>query len=172
MTHHSAVGAKRDAMLSQLARMMILAQALVLVGCSEVDRAYYMVTNTVHSAFYEPRQTTSPRPAHASTQTPSGNYNESSVPKPSEPQPASPVVVDGLSATAARSLLGQPAKRGGPAPGETWTYHSGACEVQLYLFPNVNHGGMQVLDHRVSGAGTDESAKQACLKRLRDGQSS
>lgn len=82
------------------------------------------------------------------------------------------MVVDGLSAKAARSLLGQPATRGGPAPGETWTYRSGSCEVHLYLFPNVDHGGMQVLDHRVSGAGTGEGAQQACLRRVRDGQSS
>ncbi len=159
-------------MLTQVARVIILAEALVVAGCSEVDHAYDMVTNTVHSAFYEPRQATTSRPAHATTQTPSGDYNDASAPKAPEQHQSAPVVVDGLSAKAVRSLLGQPATRGGPAPGETWTYRSGTCEVNLYLFPNVNHGGMQVLDHRVSGAGTDESARQACLRRLRDGQSS
>jgi hypothetical protein len=174
VTQISALDARRGTALTQVTRAIILAEALVLTGCSEIDYAYNVVTNTVHSAFYEPRHTTSSHPARATTQTQtsSGNYNEASAPKAPEQQAAAPVVVDGLSAPAVRSLLGQPAKRGGPAPGETWTYRSGTCEVQLFLFPNVSHGGMQVLDHRVSGAGTDENTKQACLRRLRDGPSS
>jgi hypothetical protein len=157
-----------------LARLTILVTALTLGGCSDVDRAYYTVSNTVHSAFYDLRHTNSARPAHSTSQAPAptGNYNDASAPRsPETPQPT-PVVVDGLSAKAARSLLGQPTSRGGPAPGETWTYHSGSCEVHLYLFPNVDHGGMQVLDHRVSGSGAGENSQQACLRRLRDGQSS
>jgi hypothetical protein len=172
VTHVSAGNARRDAALTCLVRVIILAEALALAGCSEVNYAYNVVTNTVHSAFYEPRQTTTSHTAHATTQTLSGNYNETSVPKAPEQRVATPVVVDGLSATAVKSLLGQPAKRGGQAPGETWTYRSGPCEVELFLFPNVSGGGMQVLDHRVNGAGADETGKQACLRRLRDGQSS
>lgn len=159
--------------------MILFAGCLFLAGCSEVDWAYDKVTDAVHSALYEPRHVTPGHPSHATATTPSGNYNVSSAAKapvgPVQPELAStakPVVVDGLSATAVRSLLGQPAARGGPAPGETWTYKSGSCEVKLFLFPNVNHGGMQVLDHRVSGAGTGDNAGQACLRRLRDGQNS
>jgi hypothetical protein len=44
--------------------------------------------------------------------------------------------------------------------------------VELFLFPNVTHGGLQVLDYRVSGAESGEDSKQACLRRLRDAPSS
>jgi hypothetical protein len=152
----------------------MFATVLAFGGCSEVDRAYYTVTNTVQATFYDLRHAPSTRPAHSTSQAPPGNYNDASVPRssPTETPQPTPVLVDGLSATAVRSLLGQPTARGGPAPGETWTYRSGSCEVHLYLFPNVDHGGMQVLDHRVSGSGAGENAQQACLRRLRDGQSS
>jgi hypothetical protein len=80
------------------------------------------------------------------------------------------VVVNGLSGKAVRALLGQPAARAGPAPGETWTYRSGSCEVKLFLFPDVTHGGLQVLDSQIDGTGAHEDTKQACLRRLRDDQ--
>jgi hypothetical protein len=151
--------------LTGVARIVMLAGALALGGCAEVDRAYQAVSSAVHSALYEPRHQTPTRLTHASSPSSVGNYNATSAQRTSVSQTA-PVVVDGLSAKAARALLGQPAAHGGPAPGETWTYRSGSCEVELFLFPNVTHGEMQVLDHRVSGAGTE----QACLRRLRDGQ--
>jgi hypothetical protein len=153
--------------------LTFFATLLILGGCSEVDRAYYTVTNSVQSAFYDLRHTKSgtARPVRSASQVPPGTYSDSPPARSLETPHPTPVVVDGLSAKAARSLLGQPATRGGPAPGETWTYRSGSCEVHLYLFPNVDHGGMQVLDHRVSGAGAGESAQQACLRRVRDGQS-
>jgi hypothetical protein len=87
------------------------------------------------------------------------------------PEPE-PVVVSGLSGNAIRAMLGQPSARAGPAPGETWTYRSGSCAVELFLFPNVTHGDLQVLDYRVGGAGSGEDSKQACLRRLRDAPSS
>ncbi len=134
-------------MLPGVRRAVVLAEALVLAGCASLDRAYYTVADAAESVFRVPHHTA---PA-------------------SEPPP---VVVNGLSGTAVRSLLGQPSTQAGPAPGETWTYRSGGCEVELYLFPDVKHGGLQVLDYRVSGAGARNDAKQACLRRLRDGQSS
>ena len=81
---------------------------------------------------------------------------------------ATSVQMNGLSGKAVRALLGQPAARSGPAPGETWTYRSGPCEVKLFLFPDVANGGLQVLDSRVDGAGAHEDSKQACLRRLRN----
>jgi hypothetical protein len=88
---------------------------------------------------------------------------------PAAPE-STPVVVNGLSGNAVRALLGQPAIRAEPAPGETWTYRSGKCEVDLFLFPDVTHGGLHVLDYRVNGAGSGQDV-QACLRRLRDGRS-
>ncbi|HLY88575.1 MAG TPA: hypothetical protein VKQ27_06280, partial [Acetobacteraceae bacterium] len=64
-----------------LTRLTILVTALTLGGCSDVDRAYYTVSNTVHSAFYDLRHTNSARPAHSTSQAPAppGNYNDASV---------------------------------------------------------------------------------------------
>ncbi len=80
-------------------------------------------------------------------------------------QDAPPVVVNGMSAGKARALFGQPATRVSAGPGETWTYRSGECQVQLYLFRDVLHGGLHVLDHQTSAS----DGEQACLRRLTDG---
>jgi hypothetical protein len=78
-----------------------------------------------------------------------------------------PVVVDGLSADAVRSLLGPPVAQAAAGPGETWTYRSGSCEVLLFLFPDVSSGGLRVLDHQVNGAGSRDTDQQACFQRVR-----
>jgi hypothetical protein len=82
------------------------------------------------------------------------------------------VVVNGLSSNAVIALLGQPASRAGSAPGETWTYRSGPCELELFLFPDLTQGGLHVLDYRVNGADPRDDGEQACLRRLRSDQSS
>ncbi len=160
-------------MLPGVRRAVVLAEALVLAGCASLDRAYYTVADAAESVFRVPHHTAParvpPPPAPPAPTWNSAGTAETKAAAASEPPP---VVVNGLSGTAVRSLLGQPSTQAGPAPGETWTYRSGGCEVELYLFPDVKHGGLQVLDYRVSGAGARNDAKQACLRRLRDGQSS
>jgi hypothetical protein len=159
--------------LARMTRAVAVAGILAVAGCASIDRAYYTVTDAVEAAFTSPRRTasthvqrphSSPPPASAATST-SDN-------KPATRPESQPVVVNGLSGDAVRAMLGQPAARAGPAPGETWTYHSGSCEVEVFLFPDVTHGGMQALDYRVSGAGPGEDSRQACLKRLRNAPSS
>lgn len=81
-----------------------------------------------------------------------------------DPPPA--IVIDGLSATAARDLLGAPATQVAAGPGETWTYKSGRCAIALYLFPDVANGGLRVLDHQVDGVGAAEADQQACMRRV------
>jgi hypothetical protein len=160
----------------QVTRAVVLAGVLLLAGCSSVDWAYYKVTDAVESAFTQPRHTSYARvqqqPAPSPWRSASTSTAETKPVIPPATQPeTTPVVVDGLSGKAVRTLLGQPAARSGPAPGETWTYRSGTCQVDLYLFPDVKHGDLQVLDHRVNGAGSHED-NQACLRRLRDDQRS
>ena len=152
----------------------MLAGALVLAGCASLDRAYYTVTDAAESVFRVPPHHTAPARVPSPPAPPPPIWNTVNTPaaKAAPVAEQAPVVVDGLSGKAVRTLLGQPSKQAGPAPGETWTYRSGTCEVQLYLFPDVKHGGLQVLDHRVSGADARDDTKQACLRRLRDGQSS
>jgi hypothetical protein len=155
---------------------MVLANVLQLAGCASVDYAYYRATDAMESVFTEPRHAspvrTPPPPAPSPWRSTSATAFETKPVAPPAAQPeATPVVVDGLSGKAVRTLLGQPAARSGPAPGETWTYKSGSCQVDLYLFPDVKHGDLQVLDHRVNGAGSHED-NQACLRRLRDDQRS
>jgi hypothetical protein len=168
--------ARQSTVLVRVTRAVVLGNVLLLAGCSRVDWAYYKVTDAVESAFSETRHTSSARPAPSPASSPwrsaSTSTSETKPVMPTTTQPeATPVVVDGLSGKAVRTLLGQPAARSGPAPGETWTYKSGSCQVDLYLFPDVKHGDMQVLDHRVNGAGSHED-NQACLRRLRDDQRS
>ena len=168
-------------MLVRVTRAVVLGNALLLAGCSCVDWAYYKVTDAVESAFTETRHSSparsAPAPAPSPWRSASASAAETKPAIPATVQPptvqpaATPVVVDGLSGKAVRTLLGQPAARSGPAPGETWTYKSGSCQVDLYLFPDVKHGDLQVLDHRVNGAGSHED-NQACLRRLRDDQRS
>jgi hypothetical protein len=151
----------------------MVAGTLAIAGCASIDRAYYTVTNAVESAFTTPHRTTPARTQRPPTPPASPWSNASNAEaSPAVPPVSRPVVVDGLSGNAVRAMLGQPAERTGPAPGETWTYRSGSCALDLFLFPNVTHGGLQVLDYRVSGAGSGEDAKQACLRRLRDAPSS
>ena len=154
--------------LAGVTRVVVLAGTLVLVGCSSVDKAFHAVTDSLQTALTGPRHTTAP-PAPARPARHPESATETRPPTTPEP---TPVVVNGLSGKAVRALLGQPATRAGPAPGETWTYRSGPCEVELFLFPDVTNGGLHVLDYRVSGVGSRQDVQQACLRRLRDGQSS
>ena len=81
-------------------------------------------------------------------------------------EPPPPIVIDGLTADAARDLLGAPTTQVAAGPGETWTYKSGPCAVALYLFPDVASGGLRVLDHQVDGAGPRDADQQACMRRV------
>jgi hypothetical protein len=159
--------------LDRLTRAAVVAGILAIAGCASIDREYYTVTDAVEAAFITPRHappTRVPRPPAPPT-IPRGSASAAEAKPATLPEPA-PVVVSGLSGNAIRAMLGQPSARAGPAPGERWTYRSGSCAVELFLFPNVTHGGLQVLDYRVSGAGSGEDSKQACLRRLRDAPSS
>lgn len=160
-------------MLARVTRAVVVAEILAVTGCASIDRAYYTVTDAVEAAFTSPRRTASARVPRPPAPPPSTRGPTSTAEtKPATLPEPEPVAVNGLSGTAVRAMLGQPSARAGPAPGETWTYRSGSCEVELFLFPNVTHGGLQVLDYRVSGAGSGEDSKQACLRRLRDAPSS
>jgi hypothetical protein len=152
----------------------VVAGTLAIAGCDSIDRAYYTVADAAKSAFTTPRRrpitarVSRPRAPPPSPWGPAGTTETNPAALPE----AQPVVVNGLTGNAVRAMLGQPAARTGPAPGETWTYRSGSCAVELFLFPNVTHGNLQVLDYRINGAGSGEDAKQACLRRLRDAPSS
>jgi hypothetical protein len=172
--------AGRSAVLARVTRAVVVAEILVLAGCSTLDRAYYTVSERLRAAFPPPHHTASASSAVTSSANtaappppPYWNTESTPVAKPTTTTAtatAAPVEVNGLSGKAVRALLGQPATRAGPAPGETWTYRSGSCQVDLYLFPDVTHGGLHVLDHRVSGTGSHTDGEQACLRRMRDGQ--
>jgi hypothetical protein len=159
----------QTAVLTGVSRAVVLAGTLALIGCTTLSKAYHAVADPVENAFTEPKRMTyaksSPPPPPALH---SASTTETRSPPAAEP---TPVVINGLSGTAVRAMLGQPTTRSGPAPGETWTYRSGSCEVELFLFPDVTHGGLHVLDYRVSGAGSHADGQQGCLQRLRNAQS-
>lgn len=149
--------------------MVVLAGTLVLVGCSSVDKAFHAVVDPLQTTLAGPRGTTTPRASPVPAPPAMQSERTTKTEPPAAPE-LPPVVVNGLSGSAVRALLGQPAIRAEPAPGETWTYRSGNCEVDLFLFPDVTHGGLHVLDYRVNSAGSGQDV-QACLRRLRDGRS-
>ncbi len=87
----------------------------------------------------------------------------------SRPEPAPPgIVVTGLSSSQLVQLLGEPAARVPTGQGERWTYHAGGCQLDVFMFPDVSHGGLTALDHRVSSDAPGPDGEQACLRRLRD----
>jgi hypothetical protein len=149
---------------------VLLAAPLVLAGCSSVNEAYHAVADPVQTAFIDIRHAVSARisapPAGRSESTTQAQPPPAPDPAPAPAPELKPVVVNGLSEKAVQSLLGQPAAKDGPAPGQTWTYHSGSCEVELFLFPDVTQGSLHVLDYRVSGAGSRADQQQACLRRV------
>ena len=156
---------------------VLLAAPLVLAGCSSVNEVYHAVADPVQTAFSDIRHAVSARTSapSAAPSTPPAGRPESTTQTQSPPAPdpaptpkpeVKPVVVNGLSEKAVQTLLGQPAAKDGPAPGQTWTYRSGSCEVELFLFPDVTQGSLHVLDYRVSGAGSKADEQQACLRRV------
>jgi hypothetical protein len=156
---------------------VLLAAPLVLAGCSSVNEVYHAVADPVQTAFSDIRHAVSARiPSSSATPSaPAAGRAESTTQTQSPPAPdpaptpkpeVKPVVVNGLSEKAVQTLLGQPAAKDGPAPGQTWTYRSGSCEVELFLFPDVTQGSLHVLDYRVSGAGSKADEQQACLRRV------
>jgi hypothetical protein len=158
-------------------RWVLLAAPLVLAGCSSVNEAYHAVADPVQTAFSDIRHAVSARtssPSAAPSAPPAGRPEstaQTQSPPAPDPAPAptpelKPVVVNGLSEKAVQALMGQPAAKDGPAPGQTWTYRSGSCEVELFLFPDVTQGSLHVLDYRVSGAGSRADQQQACLRRV------
>jgi len=158
-------------------RWVLLTAPLVLAGCSSVNEAFHAIADPVQIAFSDIRHAVSARtsaPSAAPSAPPAARPESTAQTKsPPAPDPApaptpelKPVVVNGLSEKAVQTLLGQPAAKDGPAPGQTWTYHSGSCEVELFLFPDVTQGSLHVLDYRVSGAGSRADEQQACLRRV------
>lgn len=162
-------------------RLLPLVGVVTLTACGDVDRTASAIVSFPGYAVTEIRQTvtriTTPAPAPRPTmarQSPAPDNHPlmtttSVAAPPTDSGP--PLQVNGLHGQAVSALLGQPTARSAQAPGETWTYRSGSCEVNLYLFPDVAKGGMHVLDHRVSGTGGSADAEQACLRRLRQNAS-
>ena len=141
---------------SDSARAVLLASLLLLAGCDAIGNLFHGPAKPEETTKSTDEQLPlppppAPRPPNLSTSAAAG-------------QP--PVVLEGLSGDSVRTLLGPPLTQVAVGPGETWTYRSGACEVQLFLFPDVADGGLHVLDHHVNGAGSRAADQQACLQRV------
>lgn len=151
---------------------LVLPVGLPLGGCADLDSQARQVSNSVSSEIAglagriappPPRHTATPHAAHTASAPAT-----TAAPEPAASPPGPPISVDGLSAGAVRDLLGTPASRTTAAPGETWTYRDGGCELRLFLFPDVASGGLRVLDHRIADAAPAAADPQACLRRLHD----
>lgn len=133
------------------ARALALGSLLGLAGCAEIGQ--WFSTPPADTPATEEHLPLPPPPA---------------PPRPAMPkvEPLAPIVIDGLTADAARDLLGAPTSQVAAGPGETWTYKSGPCAVALYLFPDVASGGLRVLDHQIDGAGPRDADQQTCIRRV------
>jgi hypothetical protein len=170
------IGATRAIVIAGLA----LPISLPLGGCADLDNQVRQLSNTVSGQVTDlsARLTAPPVVPH---HTAAGRTTHPQAANPSAPEPPTApeptaiatrsfahITVDGLSDSAVRALLGDPAARTPAAPGETWIYRAGSCELRLFLFPDVAKGGLHVLDHRVSDPAPAGADPQACLRRLHD----
>jgi hypothetical protein len=90
------------------------------------------------------------------------------APPPPSPPPSPPIVLVGLAPPDVMRLFGAPASRSPTGQGERWTYHSGPCQLDLFIFPDVSSGAPAVLDQRIAADPSGPAAEQACLRTLRD----
>ena len=79
------------------------------------------------------------------------------------------MVVTGLSSPQVVKSFGEPVARVPTGQGERWTYRAGGCQLDVFMFPDVSHGGLTALDDRVSDSEAKPGGEQGCLRRLRDG---
>jgi hypothetical protein len=148
--------------------VMGIISVLVPTGCAgPFYRPPRQQAERAPAQYYPP----SPPPKSAGIPKPAPVQSSPLAP-PVAPAPEADVAVVGLSGAAVRSLFGAPATRAASGPGETWGYHSGECQVQLYLFPDVAHGGLRVLDYHVATGSSRGDDPQPCLRRLRHGHGS
>ncbi len=148
--------------------------ALVLLpGCSDISRVFAPPPVPVAVVKHPPAPPPARPPAPAQSRPAPVPPAEPVVSQPlgtsAPPAAAGPdVVLTGMSQPALVRLLGQPAARSPTGQGERWTYRSGRCQVEVFIFPDVARGEPAVLDQRVTDDTPGPDAAQACLRRMRD----
>ena len=161
-------------MLVGVTRWVVSDRTLVLAGCASLTEAFDALTGQHPTSDH--RETPLPEPPcrRRPSRRPTAGNGDSTQPLT---RTAGAEHLPRLWSTACPAMPSSPCwvsphRAPAPAPGETWTYRSGPCELELFLFPDVTQGGLHVLDYRVNGAGPRDDGEQACLRRLRNDQSS
>ena len=140
---------------------------LSLPGCSDVARFFGPTPNQQAAARHRsPQALPLPHTPPAVTEPPVVPATTEPAPPPA-PEPTA-IVVTGLSSSQLVKLLGEPLTRVPTGQGERWTYQAGECQLDVFMFPDVSHGGLTALDDRVGGSVARSGGEQACLRRLRD----
>jgi hypothetical protein len=140
---------------------------LSLPGCSDVERLFGPTSGKQVAAPHRPAAPL-PVPPIPPPEAAQPVVQVSSEPA-SRPAPAQPaIVVNGLSSPQLVKLFGEPVTRAPTGQGERWTYRSRGCSLEIFMFPDVSHGGLTALDDRVSDDTAEAGGQQACLRRLRD----
>jgi len=149
-----------------LAAVLFLA-LLSLPGCSDVARIFGPAPNRQAAAPHHmaPALPLPPIPPTA-TEPPAVPVISEPLSRPESAQPD--IVVTGLSSSQLVKLFGEPVARVPTGQGEHWTYRAGRCQLDVFMFPDVSHGGLTALDHRASSDAPGSDGEQACLRRLRD----
>jgi hypothetical protein len=74
----------------------------------------------------------------------------------------------GLTQDQIRATFGSPTEEKAAGAGVVWNYRLGNCSAQFAFFFDVTRNGLYALDYDVTGAGSDDAAKQRCLQRIAD----
>jgi hypothetical protein len=172
--HIPAMRTSRDcARVLPLAAVPLLA-LLSFPGCSDTGRIFSSAPTRQAAQPRRPAPTASlpvpPTPPPPATVPQVAPVTSEPLSGPAtHPEPAQPaIVVTGLSALQLVKLFGEPVARVPTGQGERWTYRAAGCQLDVFMFPDVSHGGLTALDHRASSDAPGSDGERACLRRLRD----
>jgi len=114
-----------------------------------------------------------PSPDHPMTASLGAPVNTEPLSPPDTPSPPAapraPTAVVGLSQDQVRGLLGAPAATAAHGAMQTWTYHSGACSLDIAFYYDVTRNGFFALSRHAAGTG---AGGDDCLGRILDAHAS
>jgi hypothetical protein len=146
---------------------LLLPALLSLLGCSDVTQ-FLSPAPPAPALPLPPKPPSRPPPVAARPAAVPQAAPVASQPLAPPPPPPPPIALVGLAPPEVMRLFGAPASRSPTGQGERWTYRSGPCQLDLFIFPDVSSGAPAVLDQRIGAAASGPDAEQACLRTLRD----
>jgi hypothetical protein len=72
----------------------------------------------------------------------------------------------GLSQADTVKLFGEPAERRAVPPSQIWIYHSTACDLKLFFYPEISGPAYRALTILIDEHGADDPGHSNCLSSL------